>query len=55
MGHFCPNLVNLACFNISPIMPKFNSQITQLNRGKTYIWCHQPHEIKHNGDGDMVL
>ena len=37
-------------------MLKFNSQVTQLNRGKTYnIWGHQSHKIKHNGDGDMVL
>lgn len=37
-------------------MPKFNSQVAQLNRGQTYnIWCHQSHEIKHNGDGDMEL
>ena len=37
-------------------MLKFNSQVTQLNCGNKYnIWCHQSHEIKHNGDGDMVL
>ena len=37
-------------------MPKFNSQVIQLNHGKTYnIRCIQSNKIKHNGDGDMVL